>query len=738
VTHHNLSKLFREGGQFDMGLDGNAGSKNISIPTDEFAYSLQYFNGDYSAVNKDLQPFTGIGILPPLLDGKQVGNQLYNGNISSMTVQLPVLNQKGDDKGITYGYSYDQLNRLTGMNAYKGWNPDDNSFTPITNEDYKERIGYDGNGNILTYLRNGAETVKGQEMDDMNYRYNYYDLNGIVNSYSYKSGIRVDAGGNVIDNNKVTRFTNQLNHVNDNAVNSQYTEDIKDQATDNYKYDEIGNLIKDDAEGITNIVWNVYGKIESISKTKNDISTNIIYGYDATGNRISKTVQSGDTTKGTYYVRDGSGNVMSVYTSVSYEDFNKITQSEVDLYGSSRLGIDNVNRLIFDNIANAGIINDTTQLTYGYWGHKQYEGNNHLGNNLITFADYKIGIDNNNDGIIDYYKAVVLSASDYYPGGMALPGRSYNAGNSSYRYGFNGQEKSDELDNGLYTAQFWEYDSRIGRRWNVEPLIAKYPNLSSYVVLNNNPIIATDPDGKDVIFVNGYRGGKTGSAYNRDQTFQNNLKTTYWNNVNKGFTQGVEKYFNDGLTKETEHFVTGDHWGGTSAESRINEGKEVGIKMVSSGEIKVSNTNNVMTIVMHSQGNAEGLGIAEGIIEQAKKQGVNVTVNLVFLSVHQPEGINSKLSADLAKRGIQFTYANDNSEILQPQAKQTEVNSYGGQFCTVPPSTVPDLKGVADANAGNKNWKTDGLNAHSATIDDTGAFEAIKKTDKEKKIFKRK
>jgi hypothetical protein len=310
--------------------------------------------------------------------------------------------------------------------------------------------------------------------------------------------------------------------------------------------------------------------------------------------------------------------------------------------------------------------------------------------------------------------------------GMTMPGRSFTNGNA-YRYGFNGQEKSTELDpNGnLTTAEFWEYDSRIGKRWNIEPLSTKYPNLSGYVVLGNNPISAFDPDGKDVIFVNGYRGGHWGSASNRDPEFQKKLKDTYWNDPNTGFTKEVERYFNDGKTAGTEHFVTGDHWKWSTAHDRIAEGKEVGIKMVSSGEIKVSKTNNIMTIVMHSQGNAEGVGIAEGIIEQAKKQGIDVTVNLVFLSVHQPNDISKEMSATLKKRGIQFTYANDNMGVLQPEAKQ--------------PGN-PDISGVVDANSNNKSWvkdgkPDDGKPAHSATVDDPSAFKAIEKTDQEKKIF---
>ena len=300
-----------------------------------------------------------------------------------------------------------------------------------------------------------------------------------------------------------------------------------------------------------------------------------------------------------------------------------------------------------------------------------------------------------------------------------MPGRKYTAG-SAYRYGFNGQEKSTELNQAFTTAEFWEYDSRIGRRWNVEPVIAKYPNLSGYVVFANDPVNLQDPDGKDIIYVNGYRLFGTMNADDRNWKDPKKLKDTYWNSVNKDFNTEVSRYFNDGKSQETEHYVSGDHNITSSAHSRIIEGKKIGIQMVSSGEIKVSKTNNIMTIVMHSQGNAEGLGIAMGIIEQAKKQGVDVTVNLVFLSVHQPEGINDKLTANLAKRGIQFTYANDNATILKPQAG-VEGN--------------PILKSVVDAKPEKKNWKRDGRVAHSATVDDAGALKKIEKVDQEKHIF---
>ena len=41
-----------------------------------------------------------------------------------------------------------------------------------------------------------------------------------------------------------------------------------------------------------------------------------------------------------------------------------------------------------------------------------------------------------------------------------MPDRKYNAG-SSYRYGFNGQEKDKEVNENVNTATYWEYDGRL-------------------------------------------------------------------------------------------------------------------------------------------------------------------------------------------------------------------------------------------------------------------------------------
>jgi len=65
----------------------------------------------------------------------------------------------------------------------------------------------------------------------------------------------------------------------------------------------------------------------------------------------------------------------------------------------------------------------------------------------------------------------------------------------AYRYGFNSQEKDDEIygTGNSYTAEYWQYDARLGRRWNVDPVVK--PWESPYACFSNNPILISDIKG---------------------------------------------------------------------------------------------------------------------------------------------------------------------------------------------------------------------------------------------------
>ena len=81
--------------------------------------------------------------------------------------------------------------------------------------------------------------------------------------------------------------------------------------------------------------------------------------------------------------------------------------------------------------------------------------------------------------------------------GQVMPNR--HASEAVYKYGFNGHEKDDEIggSSNFNTAEFWEYDARIGRRWNLAPKPSPY--YSSYSAFRNNPTCFSDPNGDFVL-----------------------------------------------------------------------------------------------------------------------------------------------------------------------------------------------------------------------------------------------
>jgi hypothetical protein len=161
------------------------------------------------------------------------------------------------------------------------------------------------------------------------------------------------------------------------------------------------------------------------------------------------------------------------------------------------------------------------QRYYRTKGQRHYEITNHLGNVMATISDRKLGQSPDNDTLINYYHADLLSAQDYYPGGMLMPGRSYSS--DSYRFGFNGQEKTNEISGSgnHYSAQFWEMDPRIGRRWERDPVVKHHE--SPYAILGNNPIWFVDLNGADSSL---YNSG-TGAFIAKGVTPQDD-KTAIW------------------------------------------------------------------------------------------------------------------------------------------------------------------------------------------------------------------
>lgn len=205
-------------------------------------------------------------------------------------------------------------------------------------------------------------------------------------------------------------------------------------------------------------------------------------------------------------------------------------------------------------------------------GMKYYEITNHLGNVMEVVSDRKITVDNatfdaltgnlvsaTSDGIIDYFSADVVQYSDYYPGGMLLPGRNGSSG--FYRYGYQGSEQDPEIkgNGNSYTTKFRQYDPRVARWLSIDPKATAWE--SPYVAMGNNPIMNNDPLG-DTIRIH-YKQNGANMTYDYDGTnsytggneFVQSAIGAYEDWQNRGGTKSVIKLVND---KEVLNIVEKD------------------------------------------------------------------------------------------------------------------------------------------------------------------------------------
>lgn len=487
----------------DIGKDGkepfSGGSTNGTYDNrhrnflkDEFGYTLNYFEGDYQSIT----PLTANELrFEASITGskyQEAAMDLYNGNISGMVTAIGKLmsdnnNPLNNSGPMGMAYRYDQLNRLKSVRMFKDANlvhadQSGNIWgSGVAMQEYSEDFTYDANGNILYSKRNGYEELgvvdatepTGDGLDNLEYIYET-----IERGYE--------------------KNTNKLRQVIDHE-DTDLGSDLKPgQLFNNYVYDEIGNLVKDNQENIKSIEWTVYGKVKKVIRYDSlEIGyvpgqgglSDLEFFYDATGNRIMKLhmpranglalPQSEWVT--TYYVRDASGNVMSIYE----EKAGEVKLSELPIYGSDRLGTLNPNKPMYPVSAQP----------VATVGNKHYELKDHLGNVKVVLSNQKFGLDTDLDGDIDLYTTDVKNAQNYYAFGMQLPGRTFTS-SLGYRYGFNGKEKDSEWGGGaMYDYGFRIYDPRIAKFLSVDPLSPKYPWYTPYQFAGNNPIKFIDLDG---------------------------------------------------------------------------------------------------------------------------------------------------------------------------------------------------------------------------------------------------
>lgn len=438
----------------DPGEDGQN-----AFATDVFGMSIDYYSGDYARAG------TNVNYTTP-------NQSSFAGNISSVRWNTQGMSLANIGKQNIYTYDYEHHNWLSGA-TFGSYNPNTcqnaeqgavycsmldeyqtlekgdaigpNTFSfsfntvPNVNEDYKvSNISYDANGNLLSLHRNGYT-------DPTN------NLTNVMDAMSY----------HYLEDDEGTRIDNKLRHISDVNHDNEGLGDISSQQNNNYQYNEIGQLIYNNEEGHY-YTYDAYGLLIGVYKDENYTEPVAEYFYDDKGFRSKKVLYDSDNanlqTHATWYIRDASGNLLSLYDQDLTQESAITAQTEVPIYAVSRIG----------------------QYQADNNGQKIYEITDHLGSVRALLSRTK-----NEDG-----SANVLSYSDYYPFGMPMPGRVLSSEN--YRYDYQGQYAEKDGETSLNSFELRQWDARIAR-WNSMDPYGQY--FSPYMGMGNNPILSVDPDG---------------------------------------------------------------------------------------------------------------------------------------------------------------------------------------------------------------------------------------------------
>ena len=232
---------------------------------------------------------------------------------------------------------------------------------------------------------------------------------------------------------------------------------------------------------------------------------------------------------------------------------------------------------------------------------------------------------------------------------------------SFYRFGFNTQEKSIELNSGgnLTTALFWEYDSRTGRRWNVDPENKTFE--STYSVIGSNPIANIDPLGDNWFFYQEkgskektwhWHKGKKTSYIDQDgnrKTIKSKFKSIVFfekegTNLYGAETGTLRVYNQDKLVVEQKGVFTGSGWWATG-ENPFNgsfNSASKGNYMLNLGERDVMKNNQK---------------VEKGTTNPSPNFGIQLIPNGTFLIY--PDGTKYNVNRDYGNGRIRLNPVND-------------------------------------------------------------------------------
>ena len=432
------------------------------------------------------------------------------------------------------------------------------------------RLSYDGLNRLTAsqqYTRDGVKTAAAEAFT--------YDKMGNITSIvrstqnpqpDYINRVQLFYDGNRIIRGEGSPYSGGYN---DMVYPNLVGKDVE------YEYDPNGNLIKNSDNRISLTTYNLLNLPQTVAFSDKSLS---VFYYMADGRKI----------------RNATG-AYSISTAVPIDSVVKNTDPYIsymsewnDVYWYQRT------QQKYINTPEGNIeVSTGRKMSFSYY----YTSKDHLG----SIWHYWNNLNNSRANI-------------YYPSGIMREKRR-----SPYNYGLTGKEIV--YDNGLDEYFFGARTlfAPINRFNQPDPLCEEYYHISPYAYCANNFINVLDPDGKKIIFINGYlgfgspQGGKA-----------------YWSN---SFISGAQNFFKD---NSKPFFTNVKHGILSSAISRHKNGYNYAKENFSSLTDGM-NKDETFKIISHSMGGA----FSTGMKEYLEEQGWNIESS-IFINTYQSGSIKTK------------------------------------------------------------------------------------------------
>jgi len=598
--------------------------------------------------------------------------------------------------GITHTYAYDGLNRLTSATGtYTG----SGTGTSQKTATYGLSMSYDNLHNI---------TSKKQDLAQNNIQFIGTLNAGYTLKYAY----------NQQNSQQVTEIADTSYRTTGTPVGTPGRQD--------FVYDANGNLVnihttRMEANGRENLVntrrllWDEENRLLGVSD--NGAVSN--YWYDASGERVFKQTSDGE---GVLVNGRPSGSrtgtsVYTIYVNPYTVISNGMQMSKHFYIGSQRIasqlcssrstGSANNNPLTNVKATGTGVVDYTSK--YADLTAKvktrfdslnvPYKGTN---NNGVGFWSYVAASDERYDqyyfhpdhlgssSIITNYAKQMVQHLEYVPFGEVFLDERTTTYDTPYK--FNAKELDEETGLYFYGARY--LDPRLSLWLSVDPLAEKYPNVSSYVYCENNPVKFVDPDGRDYFQHQGGNGksavfwqnGNAKTVEYNGQTYSN-IGETYTQNIGEGmsvtYTQNKATSITTN-TMSTDQWVSQyskSDWNGTPADKACNKACDA---MLS----KNGDTSNGMIQIVNNAGGGRA-GTANG----ASTKAINNMSKAIDL------GSATKVNVDFRNGSQSADNMGDHFVVVQGK-KENIINGKvtSTSFLFFDPGTKYQSKGTSPSN----------------------------------------